>query len=349
MKGSLMKKSAISFLLALVLVLVTSFSGLAFPSELVYDVGDNDLVAFNINKNGKIELDSHLDFNVYTPNAILNNSINEKVFAFKTKDPDIFRIFESNYIVKVNNENYQICKRISINSNYFLDKKTILANDIPESVVKDIEDTMIGQINIGNSDLKVELYAPLSNEEHYGPTYHYYSGWQLRDWITKYSSMYAETTFKGTGARDVASRFTDLVMNIGGLFTKNPIFGFVSGSYGIAQSLLEFANLTTVYGQSGDSLHVKIIYDAWAKHTQIYHNNKWKPGLNSRMVQQRLLEIDQFYGQVGRTINHKIAINERLYSPNYLYPGPIVVQWFTMGAYNDDSIIWVFDGRRFDL
>lgn len=308
-------------LLALIMTLCVAVAMVA-PAIAVSDSSRDNVVLQRIG-HGEYAVVGDSDFLAVKQSSSHSLSNGRDIItAKKTDDSKILYLSGNNYLCETHVGTYQLTEKLAIDSNTSLaTAKRTLDNYNADDVMKNIEDIVNAQRELGNDELLIEIYVPAiltanaANGQVTYPETEYYlfrdmNGklWQMRDIYVKYWHLYTELTkVKGTNASSSAGAFVDVVISAVGLSNTSV------SVFGLGKSLLSLYTAIygpVVYSSSGDETWAKIIYDRLEKTSQFKGTSgSYLTGKKSDRVWLDRLFTYQYYSQHGRNYTREDSIN----------------------------------------
>ena len=266
------------------------------------------------------------------------------ITATATKDSEIYHYKDNQYLVRNGNGNFMLNEKVDIDTTAFSNNTVLFDTyDIPVLVQEEIKSVMDAQSAIGNDDLGISVYAPLTESN---PYTHVYNGknYTLKDYTTEFRDLHmGPLSHNGSDTWDIAKQVGDFVISK----TENKsdivkFFGKFATAYDVAAAL--FGELHT--GNSKDEFRIDIVYHRLQKATHVLNNNLggYQPGCVSHKVWIKDVIVYVFYN--GEQDSKKFDINKEFFSPNYKKPGDTAVKNAGDSFYTDPYLGTVFLGNQ---
>lgn len=225
----------------------------------------------------------------------------------------------------------------------------------------EIRDVIETQKELGNSDFKIEIFAPsiaktsdmqIMADEPLGYTYYTYNynnkTYYMRDYSVKYSNVRSDDyEVEGSTALSTAKAFISFVISIASNFsTTLNAFSLGKSAYEVYSA--EYGNVGS--GSSNDIIRTSLVYSWIHKQTVARDLYGEYAGLGCSSYKAWLdhHETYQYYGAIGQGYLLKPYIGQELYSEHFQNPSPTAIVYGYTG-YIDYFLRTTIHGRSLVL
>lgn len=273
-----------------------------------------------------------------------SDRLDNYITATATADSEIYHYNDNQYFILNENAEFTLSEKVQIDTTNFSKNEALFETyEIPDLVQKEIQSVIEEQNAIGNHNLKISVYAPVTESSPY--TYNYNGKtYTLKDYITRFDNVdMGPLEETGPDTLSTAKTIGDFIISK----TENikdicKIFGKFATLYDVATSL--FGPL--YIGSSGDNFRIYILYDRLYKVTHVLNNNLggYQPGCVSHKVWIKSASTRQVYN--GNVKSQDFSVNKEFYSPNFKSPAKTAIRNAGDSFYSDSYLFTTFLGNN---
>lgn len=271
--------------------------------------------------------------------AIFNSST---ISADLTEDPDIFRVNSNNYLVRSFDNNFVMTERYEINPTSFDAEKY---SDIPTDVLEQAKEEIDRQLERGNDNFTIEIYAPSSGIERNGWGGEYtYGPYQLKDYFI--DLKYGRTdwvTKDGKDALEWADDLVNVVLSVAGIKSKK--VSIYSAGMSALDFIVEQTGIKVTQTSTDDCIQTDTIYNKTGKSTYVLTNGNWLFSLQTAKVTITQINTYAFFHETGETPYSSAEKSDTMTTENWDNPQMAITMQGV--GYTDSPIIHTVWDEKF--
>ncbi len=311
----------------------------------------NQITLIQSKTDGTLSEIEHENERLLNNSEVISDASQKIVIAYPTEDSDIYKVDDKTYLIKIDGNSYMPASRIDIDtSSLSIAKSNAINNQIPTRIIEEITHVIEEQNNLDNNKFKVSVYAPKAFD-YARYEYYYYNGYQLRDWVVKYTNLEIGKRWDNYDAHNTAHSLFNASITVAGLLVER--VALFANAYGYLATALEVYKSfrgDVRYPSYGDVFHLSVVYDAITKSTEVYSPTRgWSFGANTKKVWLNYSHHSQYYRANGSWLDLNKSLNREIFSPNFRDPRQLAINWYQNMGYSDGMIEMNLYGTNFVL